>query len=248
MRSKKTVVPRGRRIGSPSLAARLVLSAERFALPVRQWRRARLGWRPDPHEFADARSVIGPLVAERSVALVGNATSLLEGPPPPVDDHDVVVRINRGPWVAAETGRLGRRTDVLLVSGARMARGALVDLPRLPPPTPQVVFMTAERREQLPESLLRRMSFYPAHWWRELVETIEGTPSTGCMGLHMLSRLGAEVHLYGFDFWHSPTSYDGRRNLGPHDPRAEEAFARSRLPAGRIHLSGEPEGGAGEHT
>jgi hypothetical protein len=53
------------------------------------------------------------------------------------------------------------------------------------------------------------------------------------MGIDLVSRLigAGQTHLYGFDFWKTPTSYTGTSRPGPHDPEAEEMFARRRVPA-----------------
>ncbi|WP_075219013.1 hypothetical protein [Acuticoccus yangtzensis] len=231
----------------PSFRAKLMLAAEEWRQPRREraWRRAGEtppALRPDA---ADAAAVAAPLVRGRSVALVGNAASLLSGPPPPIDDHDVVVRINRGAALAEVAGTIGQRTDILLVAGRRMAIGLAVDNQRLARPPGEMFFMGVSDRPRLPEWLVRRLSFYPAPWYAALAETLGASPSTGAMGIDLLTRLigeGGSLTLYGFDFWGSPTSYNQRTKVGPHAPNAERDFALARV--GAAHIFGHPAGPA----
>lgn len=162
------------------------------------------------------------LVRDKSVALVGNAASLYERPRD-VDRHDVVVRINRGPFVSDPQGIAGRRTDILLISAFRGEEYLSA--------APHVVWMTPKKRNSLSRQELRRLYFYPPEWWERLSAEIGARPSTGCMGIDLLSRMigTGEIHLYGFDFWRTPTSYTGKVWLGPHSPSAEETFARERV-------------------
>lgn len=237
----------------PSPAANLQLFAERTLGPIRQWRRRRTGEERFLAGLADASAVIGPLVRGKSVALVGNAASLLAAPPQripdrrdqrdelrptrsPVDEHDVVVRINRGAHVAAKVGTIGARTDALFVSGARMAVGLHADRGRLATPPEHTVFMSGKRLT-LPPALTRAMTFYPLAWLDELADQLGAIPSTGAIGIDLVARLlgDGELHLYGFDFWRTGTTYNDRLKVGPHAPGREEAFARSRVPDQCIH-------------
>ncbi|UOM34014.1 hypothetical protein [Acuticoccus sp. I52.16.1] len=223
----------------PSVRAKAVLAAEEWL------QRGRTGWwrsrRTVPPALgpraADAAAVIAPLVAGRSVALVGNASSLLAHPPAGIDDHDVVVRINRGAHVAERAGTIGARTDVVLVAGRRMAIGLAVDARTLRRPPAHMLFMGVRDRPRLPAWLVRRLSFYPAAWHGALEAELGASPSTGAAGIDLLTRLvgDGEVHLYGFDFWGTPTSYNLRTKIGPHAPNAEADFALRRVGAGRIH-------------
>jgi hypothetical protein len=183
--------------------------------------------------FRDARTPVGALVAGRRVVLVGNASSLRIAP---IDTFEVIVRINAGALHAATHPGLATRTDILLLSGLKMAKRLDREMRKVQAPR-LTVFMSEANRAYMPDRLRAAMTFYPVEWWHALHAEIGALPSTGCMGIDLLTRLaaGGEVHLYGFDFWRSPTSYNGRLKIGPHDPVAEEAFARRRIPAERIH-------------
>jgi hypothetical protein len=192
---------------------------------IRQARnRLRNAWRPEPRPL----DTIESLLRGRSVALVGNAASLLQKHRN-IDDHDVVVRINRGPFVPDPEKRAGSRTDILLIStfeGGQDYLGA----------APHVIWMTPRFRDEISRSRLRRLYFYPEPWWVELSQCVGARPSTGCMGIDLISKLIApgELYLYGFDFWRTHTTYQGSNRPGPHNPAREEEFARSKVKAENI--------------
>jgi hypothetical protein len=108
--------------------------------------------------------------------------------------------------------------------------------------------MSPKKRETLIDRQLRMMYFYPLGWWDELNRDLGQRPSTGCMGIDLFSRIvgTGEIHLYGFDFWRTPTSYTNEVRLGPHNPTAEESFALRRIPLAFHHcpelLPEQPEG------
>jgi hypothetical protein len=172
------------------------------------------------------------VVSGKSVALVGNAESLLEAQTN-IDAHDIVVRMNRGFLVKNEVNTIGKRTDVLLTSGLMKAK----DFDLFFAECPYVVWMSPKKRESLSDSQRRMLYFYPLNWWDDLCRELGHRPSTGCMGIDLFTRIvgTGEVHLYGFDFWRTPTSYSNRIRPGPHNPTAEEAFAKRRIPAAFHH-------------
>ncbi|WP_226577415.1 hypothetical protein [Acuticoccus sediminis] len=230
----------------PSFRAKLVLAGEDWLQALRDgWWRS-LGTTPPAlgPGAKDAAAVVGPLVAGRSVALIGNATSLLDDPPPRIDDHDVIVRINRGAHVAEQLGTIGSRTDILLLAGRRMAITLAVDEHLLKHKPGHTLFMSVADRRRLPRWLARRMSYYPAAWREALEAELGARPSTGAMGIDLFSRLVGDgtLHLYGFDFWDSPTSYNLRTKVGPHAPNAERDFALRRVRPEHIHGWRAPDG------
>ena len=181
-------------------------------------------------EFSAARSLdeLADVVRDKSIALVGNSTSLLTAPHN-IDAHDVVIRMNRGIYVARESNRLGKKTDVLLCSVIKPEMKHLVREIR------HVMWMSRERRHMLNSEFsyyAGLIYLYPIEWWEELYVEIGSRPSCGAMGIDLLSRFigSGEIKLYGFDFWRSPTTYTGSVRTGPHCPAAEESFARRRVP------------------
>ena len=166
---------------------------------------------------------LGSRLQGRSIALVGNASSVTSEPPEAT--HDIIIRMNRGYYQLDGAGRRTiKRTDILLVS-TKHDEVFLRDVP-------VVVRMTPKKRHRVPVLSRPLIYFYPLTWWEELVKEIGSAPSTGCMGIDLLTRLvpARQVSLFGFDFWKTPTSYTGESRPGPHNPKTEEAFARRRLP------------------
>lgn len=171
--------------------------------------------------------VLESLVSGKKVALVGNAQSQLRTYAD-IDEHDVVVRMNRGFFVKNDFDTIGKRTDVLLTSG--LAKPAEIDL--FLAEVSYVIWMSPKKREALSNRHLGAMYFYPLDWWDELYAQLGHRPSTGCMGIDLFSRIvgGGEIQLYGFDFWGTPTSYTNKIQPGPHSPTAEREFAMRRIP------------------
>ncbi|WP_170606511.1 hypothetical protein [Ruegeria arenilitoris] len=157
------------------------------------------------------------LVRGRDIALVGNASSLFEAFRP-IDEHQVVVRINRGVFLPPHRNEAGRRTDLLLVS---------TDLGKVNyrEKSDRIVWMSPSDREKISPSQARGYYFYRERWWKALKAEVGARPSTGCMGVDLLARLGAgRLTLYGFDFWESETFYNGENRPGPHSPETEKKF------------------------
>ena len=181
------------------------------------------------HEKLDQ---LASLVCGKSIALVGNAQSLLSAHTD-IDAHDIVVRMNSGFFVKNNVDTIGKRTDVLLTSGRAKAKELDLFLAEVS----YVIWMSPKKRETLIDKQLRLLSFYPLDWWVELHRELGHRPSTGCMGIDLFSRMvgTGEIHLDGFDFWRTPTSYTNEIRLGPHNPNAEEAFAIRRIPIAFHH-------------
>lgn len=160
----------------------------------------------------------------RSIALVGNASSLTSDAD--VERrHDLIIRMNRGYYYLDEAGKKTiKKTDILFVS-TKHDDAFLRDVAA-------VVRMAPKKLHRVPVLARPFMYFYPLSWWEELVGEIGSAPSTGCMAIDLVTRLvhPQQVSLFGFDFWRTPTFYTGENRPGPHDPKAEEAFARKRLP------------------
>lgn len=174
---------------------------------------------------------IASFIQGKRIALIGNAQSLLLHSNREIDDFDIVIRINAGPFVAQSNPNIGKRTDILLISGFLDSVDDLLQM------ATHVIYMTPLKRDLLTDKQREALFFYPTEWWHELNSQVGERPSTGCMGIDMVNRFigNGELHLYGFDFWRTPTSYNGSNRPGPHSPGAEEAFALKHVPAERIH-------------
>lgn len=175
---------------------------------------------------------------DKTIALVGNASSLWEGDyGPAIDEAQCVIRINQGAFIPLRAQSTGVRTDVLLMSlnGGSFAKAWMYARARLRAKT--VVAMTPRDRKFLGIDLERLIPVYPLAWHRELHEKLGARPSTGAMAVDLLRRTVenvSQLSVYGFDFWGSPTTYTGKIKADPHDPEAEEAFVRGALLPGRV--------------
>ena len=181
---------------------------------------------------------LGPAIAGRTIALVGNARSLgntCHGAA--IDGCDLVVRLNAAPQAAAESH--GRRTSWLAAS-------IFVHTARLRVLQPKaMLWMSPKGRWRAAARYGWRgpLSFYPLPWWRELSAALGGSrPSTGLMMIDLLRRIGgfAELRLFGFDFFASGSLSE--RHIGappPHDfVRERQHVARLLDGTSRIRLVG----------
>jgi hypothetical protein len=180
-------------------------------------------------------------VSGKSIALVGNAQSLL-CTHNNIDDHDIVVRMNRGFYVKDKVETIGKRTDILLTSGRAKSQELDLFLQKVS----YVIWMSSAKRDSVNYRQLSQIYFYPIDWWDALYQELGHRPSTGCMGIDLFSRIvgTGEVHIYGFDFWRTPSSrwivrkagrHSNEIRVAHHNPAAEEAFAMRRIPTGLRH-------------
>ncbi|KUJ73006.1 glycosyltransferase family 29 protein [Thiomicrospira sp. WB1] len=183
-------------------------------------------------------------LANKNIALVGNSRKVL-GQSFPVDDHDVVIRMNFA-WQLPQAMQeaVGTRTDLLCVSGAKKEINDMVAT------LPRVMYMSPKSRDLLTDATRQKLYFYPTEWWQSLYETLGARPSTGCMAVDMVRRVIGEGHLtlYGFDFfqsdsWHKRYSLLERLRLWlglqkphPHDGDQEAAFIKAALPREQLTI------------
>lgn len=176
-----------------------------------------------------------------TIALVGNATSLRETSfGPEIDQKDCVIRINQGAFVPLSAEATGLRTDALFMTLPGYAWDKVWMYGRGRRKAKTVVAMSPKGRTFLGIELSRLIPAYPLDWHRELAQTLTARPSTGAMAVDLLLRTAqspGHIHLYGFDFWTTPTTYTGIAKPSPHDPEAEERYIRSHLPESNIHLA-----------
>lgn len=146
-------------------------------------------------------AVLRPHLARRTVALVGNAHSILDQQRGmDIDRCDVVIRLNGAPQMAPESH--GRRTTLLFTS-------SLLPVSRVRELQPQLLlWMSPKQRVRAAAAygLIFPLQFYPRSWWDALKASIGGSrPSTGLMAIDLLLRIDSytELSLFGFDFFQS---------------------------------------------
>ena len=181
---------------------------------------------------------LGPGLARKTVALVGNARSLGDSAcGQAIDACDIVVRLNAAPHCAAISH--GVRTSWL-------ASSLMLPAARLKALQPQRLLWMSPKRRILAAAVFGwrlPMTYYPAVWWRDLSAALGGArPSTGMMTIDLIHRIGgyAELRLFGFDFFQSGSlSTRGLAAPPPHDFAREQALVMGLLGTDRrIRLMG----------
>lgn len=167
---------------------------------------------------------LGQAVSGRTVAVVGNASSLLAlDHGGAIDAHALVVRMNRGlPMAPASQGR---RTSILAFS--TFAKVADI-IPAFD--ADHLVWMSPKRRDEAAAlgALSAGVRFYDLSRWRRLSDRLGARPSVGAMVLDLMDQHApGKVTIYGFDFKQSPTFYTPKDHIGPHDYRAEKLFCEA---------------------
>lgn len=168
--------------------------------------------------------ILKKIIANKSVAVIGNAESILSKTDgAEIDAHDTVIRINMGHIV--EPTSQGSKTDVLAFS-----------LPIDPQwinsnfGSPELLWLSPKRRENTDyfESLGQEVGYYPIELWKKLSAYLDGArPSSGLMVIDLIYKMkAARLDLYGFDFKKSKTFYLRDDHIGPHAWDKEQDMAR----------------------
>lgn len=154
----------------------------------------------------------------KDIALVGNAESVLVKSHP-IDEHDIVCRINAGSPIGKEVA-LGTRTDVLFTGNWCLKPDVINEM------APEVVIAYYSRGEALPPWLEADPRVYQWQGVPDLKERLGKNPSTGLAAFYIITRLTEFkfLTLYGFDWWKTKTWHTGIRWFDPHSPEGERNF------------------------
>lgn len=202
------------------------------AFPRKYLLQAPRGWLLKLTRANDAR--MRALVADKRVAVVGNAQSLLATDlGADIDACDIVIRLNLG--FPKQPVAQGTRTDMVgltpVLSEDEMLAGfAPRNLLML---IPKMRHFNIWRRDSV-----ARTVFYPFRHWIADRRMIGRRPSSGFMAISWLVRLNVakSVTLYGFDFGETATYYNPAGYKTPHDYGTEAAIVRGWVEAGRVSL------------
>jgi hypothetical protein len=184
---------------------------------------------PCPAGSDDAAAIaklasLRPLVAGKTIALVGNAQSLFDAEfGAEIEAAGIVARLNFG-GVRSEIHQ-GKRTNILFFA-TKMKRATAIRLfgcRRFVWGSPKRMFI--DYRFLLHPGEIAFVPFADADL---LAERLGARPSTGLVALHLLlNRLGAgEVRLYGFDWKRTRTFYEDGILRNVHDWEAEAALVQ----------------------
>tara|TARA_A100001391_G_scaffold202538_2_gene192423 strand:- start:1421 stop:1960 length:540 start_codon:yes stop_codon:yes gene_type:complete len=165
------------------------------------------------------------IVRGKSVALVGNAQSLLtEGKADEIDAHDVVIRINLGlPAVIGASG-IGRKHTVWVTA---KYWGPLVQ-----PTVDLIVFMKLTligdrdwERFQGEKQQRPPMIRWPLALATECEDYCQCDPGCGLRILWFLKKHcePKSVNIYGMDCWETPNTWKNAFNTPNHNPKQERA-------------------------
>ena len=173
-------------------------------------------WLADGRTRRDLRALLASLDG-RSVAIVGNATSLLAHRHGAlIDGHDIVVRMNMG--FPVDLAAQGTRFDLWCFSNYRATLQAPDGFA-----APRSVWMSPKFRDRQGGGV--DCCFYPLSYWQALHDKLGARPSVGAMTIDLVSRADPrEVMIIGFDFNRSKTFYETRTLPSPHDFMAEERY------------------------
>lgn len=165
-------------------------------------------------------------LADRRVALVGNAASLNERDyGPAIDAADIVVRCNRGILVNAKSH--GYRTD-WITTGVALSEEFVVE-------RGITTILWASRRPKMMREIPAwmyasgRMCLFPRGRNKQLKRTLGRVASTGFKAFDSIARSQCRsLDIYGFDFAVSNSSSEPTRGMSPdHDFAAESRRARA---------------------
>ena len=173
-------------------------------------------------------------IGDRSIAVVGNASSLLATQlGTQIDAEGVVVRLNKG--FVRDQGAQGKRTDIVSLSPEVTAEEIET---RFSPDlicllTPKLRHLHLTRADQL-----RKVVFYSFSNWSRDRALIGRRPSSGFMMISWLLRLGFDgrITLYGFDFGATDTYYNPTGYQTPHDFAAEGRIIQGWEAEGRLRI------------
>jgi hypothetical protein len=171
-----------------------------------------------------ALDAVQSLCRGKNFCLLGNASSILRNEKP-IDDFDVVGRMNRGDPHGKEKF-IGSRTDILFLSTRMEERDVLkafstkrASLGRHPI-YPFIIWMTVD--SWLASAWTREHAILnPWKDWCELYLKVGSKPTTGLMAINfLLNHIEfKELTIYGFDFFKTPSWYNTQPGYrGPHDP------------------------------
>lgn len=161
------------------------------------------------------------LVDGKSVALVGNATSILKHDlGAKIDSHEVVIRMNLGLPGRLPPRSIGTRTSVWLAGRYWKGVEPKVDL---------CVFMKLTKLGDVEwDQFVDSIPPFPLVRWERSLEDecrafVGADPGTGIRALWWLKKRAspASVNVFGMDCWRTPSHWSGKMNTPNHKPALE---------------------------
>ena len=156
-----------------------------------------------------------------TIAIVGNANSILNHKHgKEIDNHDVVVRSNKG-YTRGKTECIGSRTDVL-ISAYNITNNKISDEYGYP-------YLIWAHYPSQTSNFWKDVAYqYPDTHRKELKRAMGSVfcqPSTGIIALDIVRRWNPkQIDLYGFDFHASGCWWNKRQDARPHNPALEKQY------------------------
>jgi len=157
------------------------------------------------------------IIQDKDVAIVGNAQSLFREKRP-IDQHEVVVRINKGfpkMWGLLK-GKIGERTDIWATSLALDEETVKTQF------NPKAILWCTPNWGSMNDYLRKEAIRLDRRDWQVMVDGLGARPSTGFMVIYYTFPCAKSITLYGFDFWSTPNFYTNNIHIGPHNPIKEK--------------------------
>ena len=163
----------------------------------------------------DSDQEIASLISCQSVAVVGNAKSLLTTTfGSDIDAHDIIIRLNKG-FVTLPSAQ-GTRTDMV---GLTPELSEDETIARFEPSYFLMLIPKMRHYRLFGKDAVRNTLFYKFRYWLADRNLIGRRPSSGFMAISWMVRLGQakSITLYGFDFGATPTYYNPVGYKTPHN-------------------------------
>ena len=156
---------------------------------------------------------------DKSIALLGNAKSILDEKRDIDSKFDIVCRCNKGFPIGKEE-YIGSRTDVLFLSIPLHENIIKEEY------NTKHIFWCTANREELRYWALEGCPMFNLKAWDELSKIVEARPSTGCIAItYLITNVKFKsLTLFGFDSWDTPNWYTGCINIRNHNPEGEKKY------------------------
>ena len=163
----------------------------------------------------DSDQEIASLISGQSVAVVGNAKSLLTTTfGSDIDAHDIIIRLNKG--FVTQPSAQGTRTDMV---GLTPELSEDETIARFEPSYFLMLIPKMRHYRLFGKDAVRNTLFYNFRYWLADRNLIGRRPSSGFMAISWMVRLSLakSITLYGFDFGATPTYYNPEGYKTPHN-------------------------------
>lgn len=163
----------------------------------------------------NSNRLISGIILGRSIAIVGNAKSLLETHHgEQIEAHDIIIRLNKG--FVTQPSAQGSRTDMVGLTPELTEAETVAHFV----PSYFLMLIPKMRHYKLfGKDAVRNTLFYNFRYWLADRNLIGRRPSSGFMAISWMVRLGQakSITLYGFDFGATPTYYNPEGYKTPHN-------------------------------